>query len=958
MSPTVLRHTPRWLERPSPGFKLFNDAAHDKLSSGAAPHGKLRAHRPIAHKDTEIFVAVGNQLRWSDLVLLKEQDYHAREGGLPEDKAADDSTTSNSEVYRVLKVPIHREIRQLVISPNGDYLAILTSHTVHIAQLPHCSQLDTGDNTPLKVKSWQVGPTAHVVERAPVTTALWHPLADGQCLVTVTEDAVVRLWELNPHNRWSFDNPGLALDLRKLSDPEATSQDFSPTKYGTSSGFSPDDVDMEAAAACFGGCGAMDEGGWAPLTLWVAMTNGDIYALCPFLPSQFFLTRDQVSSLAATVDCAAELDDLQSSSNSQTLERQQEWVADVMNQQRQQDVNEEDAISCSFIRPERPAAVPALQGPYHLEPDSDGVFDVTDICAVAKTLATSNDSARDVLREDGHNPSSPPAPIICVVTSEGTIHVLMDTDETQALWISDTANSSEDGVSEDSSPALLLIQSMKVCDSQVLSWPLFSPCADSRQTFFLSHVHGVSHVAPCELLENLTSEIEEQTSDGSNMRLQLLAQSSDSETQPIIHYSQSSNNPHQESSACVHVQDSDLRDFVLVQRNHQPYAATLSFSNSHLLISNEEGDEYASGKDDDTPHAEETRASFTVPPELFAETTLPMFAEDQRNGPARQLVEKELRLAPATVSLMMEAHRLLGTETGKVQDAVSNLFQRCERMQDELKAQLERVGEISGKVESVIDDNADASVAGDDEGAIDAGVSRRLQDVGVQRDRLQQRFKDLMEKAKSLDCRPLNDKERQWTREVSNMQQIVDGMESTAAEEHSEPQTRYEEIKSVKEDLVQRCQQLGSLEESHEVDASPRKQGQRMGHVNAMLERETALVDATSAKLEQLKGFALTSENNVMSGGGRRVAEWPQAEVGQRSVSRTVGQRMQPGHSIWQAPQRLRERIAALDWHDRRGVRACSKEEEEEDDDDDDSGVDVMEKVRVRVRVIRRVVRQ
>ena len=77
--PRVLRHTPRWLSRPAPGFALFQEAGGGKLLSSSGESNIQGPTRTIASRATEVFVAVGNELRWSDLLLLKEEDHDARQ---------------------------------------------------------------------------------------------------------------------------------------------------------------------------------------------------------------------------------------------------------------------------------------------------------------------------------------------------------------------------------------------------------------------------------------------------------------------------------------------------------------------------------------------------------------------------------------------------------------------------------------------------------------------------------------------------------------------------------------------------------------------------------------------------------------------------------------------------------------------------------------------------------------
>jgi len=74
--PGVLKYTPAWLSRPSPGFDVFASKASSKLptTEGKQKHEKpFGPQRTIVRRGTEVFVAVGNELRWTDMVLLKER---------------------------------------------------------------------------------------------------------------------------------------------------------------------------------------------------------------------------------------------------------------------------------------------------------------------------------------------------------------------------------------------------------------------------------------------------------------------------------------------------------------------------------------------------------------------------------------------------------------------------------------------------------------------------------------------------------------------------------------------------------------------------------------------------------------------------------------------------------------------------------------------------------------------
>ena len=341
--------------------------------------------------------------------------------------------------HQVLKTPVAGQIRQLVVSPMGDYLAILTSHTVHVAVLPDSSHLSCHDAAgPLRVKTFQLGPTAHVLEQAPVVSALWHPLGHlGACLVTVTSDACVRVWELNRDARHSFDEPALALDLKKLGNASSAHEDFSASKYGTAKAFSPDSVEMEVAAACFGGAGLAEEHGWSPMTLWIAMTEGDVYALCPLLPTKWEPTTTTIPSLTTSVVSTTTMiahDPDASENDRRVADQQQMWLADIDSQDPMSASHPDTFRSFDvYFRPTSPPAIPKLQGPFQITPEPD-FADVTDIYAIAPRV---DDDALLQDEDDSHmfDREGLSLGLICVATKTGAVHICLDLNRVEAQWL-------------------------------------------------------------------------------------------------------------------------------------------------------------------------------------------------------------------------------------------------------------------------------------------------------------------------------------------------------------------------------------------------------------------------------------------------------------------------------------------------------------------------------------------
>lgn len=73
----VKSYTPSWLSKPAPGHQLFKATSEDLDASVFSPYSSNKKSRPgprrtIARRGTEVFVAVNREIRWGDLVYLKE----------------------------------------------------------------------------------------------------------------------------------------------------------------------------------------------------------------------------------------------------------------------------------------------------------------------------------------------------------------------------------------------------------------------------------------------------------------------------------------------------------------------------------------------------------------------------------------------------------------------------------------------------------------------------------------------------------------------------------------------------------------------------------------------------------------------------------------------------------------------------------------------------------------------
>lgn len=320
----------------------------------------------------------------------------------------------------------------------------MTSHTVHVAILPKSSYLGQAKE-PLKLKAYTLGPTTHVLSQSPVIRALWHPCGVcGNCLVTITADAVVRIWELNCDNRWTFDSPSLGIDLKKLALGTSQEDDFTPYRIGRNRGFSSESVGMEVVSACFGGTGSSEESAWSAMTLWIAMRDGDIYALCPLIPSKWQPSATLVPSLATIAVSKDAMYDGKEASVDQTIlpshREQYQWISNIDSQVPNMvpGATEFSPWIETYSRPSYPGPVPKLQGPFQFFPDdSEEEVEFSDIHVIAAKLdveellgGDDSNSESEVSDAEGLSVS-----VVCVMTRSGRLHLCLDSDGVEGQWL-------------------------------------------------------------------------------------------------------------------------------------------------------------------------------------------------------------------------------------------------------------------------------------------------------------------------------------------------------------------------------------------------------------------------------------------------------------------------------------------------------------------------------------------
>ncbi|KAL8815376.1 MAG: hypothetical protein Q9223_005484 [Gallowayella weberi] len=906
--PKVLSYTPSWLSRPSPGFDIF--ASSDKLASfgpnGASPKAKgpsreqnyLGPRRTIAHRGSEVFVVVDNQIRWSDLSIIKYDWENLQRKGNQKAKLSSEI----GQTYKILRAPVSEQIRQLSVSPNGQLLAIATSHTVHIAVLPDSSKFEESTTSPIKVQTHTLGPTTHVLSQSPVVSILWHPCGvNGTCLVTVSAEAVVRLWELSRSNRWSFDKPTLAIDLRKLDSAKSQKDNVSPRGVNSGRGFSVDGVDMEIVSACFGGTGSPDESAWSGMTLWTVTAEGDVYALCPLLPSKWQPTSTQLPSLSAEAVAGgtASSQDVDPLGDDVPLNEDQFlWLSDIDAQvpifaAREDDISINNAI---YNRPQRPGPTPKLQGPFQLAAGSlVDYLDVSDIHVIASKI----DTEELMLGEDIESEQGPQeemdglsAAVICILTTDGRVHLFLDLEGVEGQWLPASAPERASSIPE--APELVLLEALDTMDPEALSeieWPTFSRDPFSRYSFFTTHSQGVFSFSLNPFIKRLEDELQNPSTAGAQFRLNMLRESSGILRERILRFDQdrfasSQTDSSPSATACIVLHDSDLGYFLLTSTNNNmyPHAATLDLPKSFAIKSELlfEDDDFDSPYLDPDFHDSDGNLSLTThiarsayePSSTFWNQSSILGLTSQSLPPhRRRTLRDEIRLSPATLDLMTSAHRVLSSETHAIRTAAAALFNRCERMVQELRTQIERVREINQRAEQLSLGGGGDEVAGETAGE---KLGFRVQVCLERQGGLTERMGKLRRKATRLERRGLSEKEREFAGELKSLEGVVmrpEGGEGTGFEDpESDGKAkmwwrRYDDVAALSKELVAKAKANENsnaegkkeVEDGYGLGVSSALRRRKVQEVMAMLEREEALVGAVMVRLERLK---------VAAGGG------------------------------------------------------------------------------------------
>ncbi|OQV00238.1 hypothetical protein CLAIMM_05763 [Cladophialophora immunda] len=833
--PKVIGYTPPFLSRPSSGSKIFTDpepqspASPSKRSSylGALPSTQYQGPR-----------------RWADLSAVRDEwEDNTQSGASRFGLSRSDATEATGDsVYRTLAVPVYYQIRQILISPSGFFLAICTEHTVHIAVLPDPSRLKEHDRSLLKVKTYQLGPTVHVIPESPLTSVLWHPLAystaSTDCLVTVTAEAAVRLWEFDKANSWSLDRPRLAIDLRKLADGVSCDQDFEPSGFGKNRGFSVDDFDMEVSAACFGGRGREDEDAWASMSLWVAMRNGDLYALCPLLPSRWKPTSTTIPSLTTTAvsRMASINDDETDMDERRAADQQYEWVQEIDNEepQIQQSTDSLGEFEVRF-RPQNPSAIPRLQGPFAIVPEEDASeIEVSDIHVFPAKLDEQDLFDGEEDDEIDRGLVQPiPFTTICVATPENQIWLAIDLEGVTGQWLPKKGKSAFGVPSSDATP-LTLVDIVTLDGSTTnpaANWPVFTPDIAYSYSFFVTTLKHVYSLSLNDWVTQLGAELSgtEPVDPGMRTRLETRCQNQVCVTDKLVEVRE----PSEALSAPTIIDDTSLGYLLLTATSNAPYGvvfdqsptgpSTVGPSITDFTMSSSRLESQLMNMPMSPIETVPAREPYCPPKIFYFNQHIPIDSMRQRLPPhlKKAIAEQPIRLSPAMLEIMTFTHRTVGVQSAQLENAAAELFRRCERLRIELAGQVKQMTELAQQLQRLT-----ATTEEDENGNIKEKKTpeTRIKEARERQSKLVARYEALRRKVGRVGSanRELSSKELAWMHEIESLGQNVGIVTKEDGEQEGDGRDtaldkRFATVKQLTRSLVEEAHSIEKKHQQHPI---------------------------------------------------------------------------------------------------------------------------------------------
>jgi nucleoporin NUP82 len=376
-------------------------------------------------------------------------------------------------------------------------------------------------------------------------------------------------------------------------------------------------------------------------------------------------------------------------------------------------------------------------------------------------------------------------------------------------------------------------------------------------SFFVSHASGVFYVSLEPWIRKLENELSQPQIEGADFRIQRLLESANSVVDKYLQRKTRGNPAEQEVTSCVVIEDGNIGYLLLTTVDDQPQAAFLD-APEYGLPTEEEMAEYMhiAGPE------KEVRQAWQPPKELYE----PVDVLGSVSIPTRHraTMKEEVKLSPANLELLMDVHRVLSVKTSRLQYAVSDLFNRATRLQEEFRDQVWRTAQITTKIDAVTGNDEAAS----DDGSLygSAKLDERLEKVRSRQDKINARYEALRNKMNKVSSSELSEKEANFVEELSAMDSSVDQSNTTLTSDVDGTQDpAWQRIDKLRELQEKTAKEVERATKEAANDVQGRNEGVKVPSQSRKLENEqiseymarlTVLVEAAAQRL-RTEGIAI-----------------------------------------------------------------------------------------------------
>eukprot|EP01135_Chromosphaera_perkinsii_P002302 Nk52_evm88s221 gene=Nk52_evmTU88s221 len=396
----------------------------------------------------------------------------------------------------VFKPSSLEDVCALSMGINENYIAVIAKHSIDLLQLPtkgKDGQYGNGADEIYIRRQVSVGREYFSLHSSiDIVSAKWHPHSKGGShLVVLTSDNVLRIYNI--------ENP------RK----EEASFVADPTSKGRAAGMASMGRFVPSYGADMVSVVEFDFGGkhdWDWFSVYILMDNGDIYVLCPVIPSQATYPSYAIGNLIdSTKEKLAQFIYSDNIFGDETLHEEAEklanirlrWLNELLVEYTEGDDTAVDNGYCVVKKNSSSDPPPMLQGPLLLQ--QSGAEGANGVDVIEEMMES--DEACGFLCI----PSYPT--VLAVAYSSGKVNILLSLETAEARWVDQCEapwQSPDRYLDSDNEPNIFDVPCLQIYDRVDLSFPYDTSTSSvkflltldslSSNIFYISHSGGLCGV--------------------------------------------------------------------------------------------------------------------------------------------------------------------------------------------------------------------------------------------------------------------------------------------------------------------------------------------------------------------------------------------------------------------------------------------------------------------------------